>query len=89
MKYDTRLILPSVVIGIGISALLQVLALIAYKAGHPLVTQLLDWPNTVIQAAVSDGSSVNLLAYFASLPLGVAVYGIGAYVFLKGRIGQA
>jgi hypothetical protein len=88
MKYDTRLILPSIVIGVGISALFQVLALVAYKAGHPLVTRLLDWPNTLIQAAVSDGSSVNLPGYFASLPLGVAVYGVGAYLFLRSRIRQ-
>jgi hypothetical protein len=88
MKYDTRLILPAIVIGVGMSALFQVLALVAYKAGHPLVTRLLDWPNTLIQAAVGAGSSVNLPAYFASLPLGVAVYAAGAYFFLGSRIRQ-
>jgi hypothetical protein len=86
MKYDTRLILPAVVIGVGASALLQVLALMAFKAGLPLVTKVLDWPNTLIQAMFSDGSAVNLPAYFASLPLGVAVYATGAYFFLRSRV---
>ncbi len=86
VKYDSRLVLPSLVIGIGISAVLQVVALVAYKQGFPLATKFLDWPNTIIQAAVSDGSAVNLPAYFASLPLGVAAYAMCAYVFLSKRI---
>lgn len=88
MKYDTRLVLPSVVIGVGISAVLQVLALIAQERDLSLLTRILDWPNTVIQAAVSDGSSVNLLGYFASLPVGLAVYAMCAYVFLRSRTGR-
>ena len=86
MTITSRLILPSVVIGVGISAVLQVLALVAQQAGLPLVTTLLDWPNTLIQAAVSDGSAVNLPGYFASLPLGVVVYATAAYVFLSKRV---
>jgi len=84
-----KAIMLAITAGIGISAVLQVLALVAYQKGFAALTQILDWPNTLLQAAfpaVSMNSSINVLAYFASLPLGAAAYAIVAYILLRRRM---
>jgi hypothetical protein len=92
-----RLVFLAITIGIAISAVLQVLALVAYQNGLVMITRILDWPNTLVQAAIAcapdgsadqqscEGTPLNVLAYFASLPLGAAVYGAVAYIRLRKR----
>ena len=97
MQSRAKIVLLAIVAGIGLSALLQVLALLANEQGLAMVTRILDWPNTLLQSFVPclpigqpeeqrcEGSPMNLLTYFASLPIGAAVYSTVAYVFFKRR----
>jgi hypothetical protein len=74
-----------------------VLALVAHEHGLTTATRFLDWPNGVLQSLVPcnpvgapekplcEGSSLNLLAYFASWPVGATIYSIVAYIFFKRR----
>jgi hypothetical protein len=92
-----KLLLPAIVAGIGMAAVFQVLALLAYQRGFTTVTQLLDWPSTLVQAAFPcqtagsapgrcAGSPLMLVAYLAGLPLSAALYSWLAYLFLRRRI---
>jgi len=95
MQSRAKAILLAIFLGVGISALLQVLALVAHEQGFTSITRILDWPNTLLQSLVPcvpvgssenprcEGSPLNLLAYFASLPVGAVVYAIIAFVILR------
>jgi hypothetical protein len=95
VQSKAKSILVAIVLGVGISALLQVLALVAHEHGFASITRIVDWPNTLLQSLVPcvpvgssetprcEGSPLNLLAYFASLPVGAVVYSTIAFVILK------
>lgn len=98
MKPRNKILLPAIVAGMGIAAVFQVLALLASQRGFTTVTQFLDWPGTLIQAAfpcVPAGpapdarcasSPLVLIAYLAGLPLSAALYAWLAHLYLRRRI---
>lgn len=91
MRYKTRILVLSCALGLGTAGLLQVVALLANHAGLNAIGTLIDWPNTLLQAAVPcqpDGTGcgtgkLSATAYFASLPLGAAAYAVIAHILLR------
>ncbi len=91
------LILLAFGIGIVITALTVTLSYLALRAGSELVSEILLWPNTVMQSLVPihnigkpeqpfyEGTPLNIVAFIASFPLAVLLYGTVAYVFLRRR----
>jgi hypothetical protein len=91
------LILLAFGIGIVITALTVTLSYLALRAGSELVSEILFWPNTVMQSLVPihnigtpeqpfyEGTPLNIVAFMASFPLAVLLYGTAAYVFLRRR----
>ena len=74
---------------------------LAFHAGAESLSEILLWPNTVVQSLVPvvyglpnivtpdhplyEGTPVNILAFFISFPLAILVYSIVAYIFLRWR----
>lgn len=95
MRSRAHIVLPAIVAGIGVSALVQVLALLAQQQGFTLATRLLDWPNTLLQlitpcpqsgtdaARSCDGAPQNLWTYLASFPISAAVYSFIAFLHFR------
>ena len=91
------LILPALGIGILLTALSAALAYFASRAGAQLISEILFWPNTLMQSLVPlhnigttahplyEGTPLNIAAFFVSFPLAVLVYGTAAYIFLRRR----
>jgi len=91
------LLLFALGIGILLTALSAALSYFASQAEASLVSEILFWPNTLMQSLVPlhnvgttahplyEGTPLNVAAFFVSFPLAVLVYGIVAYVFLRRR----
>ncbi len=91
------LILSALGIGILLTAVSAALSYFASKAGAELVSEILFWPNTLMQSLVPlhnigttahpfyEGTPLNIAAFFVSFPLAVLVYSIAACVFLRRR----
>jgi hypothetical protein len=91
------LILLAFGIGIVITALTATLSYLALPAGSELVSEIVFWPNTLMQSLVPihnigtpehpfyEGTPLNIVAFIASFPLAVLLYGTVAYVFLRRR----
>jgi hypothetical protein len=92
-----RTILLSLVIGVGVTAVLTAAASLCSDFGAEVATRILSWPNTLLQSLTPrlnigtaekplyEGTPVNILAYFASFPLSVGVYAVLAYMVLRKR----
>jgi H+/gluconate symporter-like permease len=98
-----RLGLPLVAMAIGTAVTLLGAAgsYLAFHAGAESLSEILLWPNTVLQNLVPvvyglpnigtpdhplyEGTPVNILAFFISFPLAILVYSIVAYIFLRWR----
>jgi len=86
-------------IGIGIVATLALLALsvLARATEQPSLASALLWQSTWLQSLIPplnigttkhpvyEGTPLNILAFFASIPWGFVVYGIAAYLWLRVR----
>jgi hypothetical protein len=91
------LILVALGIGILITTLTATLSYFAFQAGAELISEILFWPNTLMQSLVPlhnigtpehpfyEGTPLNIAASFASFPVAVLVYGAAAYIFLRRR----
>jgi hypothetical protein len=81
---------------IGIVTTLSLLAL-AYgfdSLGYPKISYLIFWQNSILQSfcplinigtpenPLYEGTPLNFLAFIASIPFGILIYSIAAYVFL-------
>jgi hypothetical protein len=91
----------SILLALGIGALVTAvtaaLSYFAFQAGAELVSEILFWPNTLMQSLVPvhnigtpehpfyEGTPVNIAAFFVSFPLGILVYSAVAYVFVRRR----
>jgi hypothetical protein len=91
----------SILLALGIGTLVTtVTAAISYftfQAGGELVSEILFWPNTLMQSLVPlhnigtpghpfyEGTPVNIAAFFVSLLVGILVYSAVAYVFVRRR----
>jgi hypothetical protein len=91
------LILSALGIGVLFTALTAALSYFASEAGAELVSEILFWPNTLMQSLVSlhnigttahplyEGSPLNIAALFVSFPLAILVYSGVAYAFVRRR----
>lgn len=89
-------ILLAAVIGVLLTLLLLGLAFVAGMAGHGSLAAALFWQNSLLQSLVPsgnigtsehpmhEGSPLNFIAFLASVPFGVAVYGAAAFAFMNG-----
>ena len=87
-------VLLAFAIGLLATALLIGLSFAADSFGFPTIASALSWQNTLLQSYVSlgnigtaarpvyEGSPLNFLAFLASIPLGVIIYGVLAYAVL-------
>ena len=90
-------ILSALGIGVLFTALTTALSYFASQAGAELVSEILFWPNTLMQSLVPlhnigatahplyEGTPLNIAALFVSFPLAVLVYSTAAYIFLRRR----
>jgi hypothetical protein len=91
------LILCAFGIGVLFTVLTAALSYFASQAGAELVSEILFWPNTLMQSLVPlhnigtaahplyQGTLLNLAAFYVSFPLAILVYGTATYVFLRRR----
>ena len=98
-----RFLLILLALGIGtlITAVTAILSFVTLYAGAELISEILFWPNTLMQSLVPplyglpnigtpdhplyEGTPVNIAAFFVSFPLGILVYSTVAYIFLRRR----
>lgn len=91
------LILSALGIGIVLTTLSATLSYFAAQAGAERLSEILFWPNTLMQNLVPlhnlgtaahpvyEGTPLNIAAFFVSFPLAALVYGTAGYVFLRRR----
>ena len=84
----------AVCIGILVTLLLLGAAFVADSAGLASLAKALFWQNSLLQSLaplgnvgsaehpVYEGGTLNLIAFVASIPLGVAVYGAAAFALM-------
>ena len=89
--------LKASLLGVATTLLLFASALVVGEAGFVRTAKALLWQNSVLQDLVPlinigtaeepfyEGSPLNILAFFASIPVGFIVYGAAAYVGLRIR----
>lgn len=82
-------------IGVLVTLLLLALAFAADLAGFESLATVLFWQNPLLQSLVPmgnigsaehpvyEGSPLNLIVFVASLPVGVAIYGLAAFLFMS------
>jgi len=100
MKSRTAILGAAVGIGVALTAAMESAAYFAYDVGANALAHTLTWANTLLQHAVPcnnigtaaeplcEGTPLNLLAYFASFPLSLAVYSLLAYGLVLRRFGD-
>ena len=88
-------VLMAVGIGILVTAGTAAASFLLSSRGADSIGEVVFWPNTVLQALTPapnigtsdhplyEGTPLNLLAFLASFPLAVILYGFVAYVFLR------
>lgn len=81
--------------GIALTLLSLATASAASRSGHDTISQILLWQNTVLQAMIPpfnigtvdnpmyEGTPLNILAFFASVPLAFTVYSVLTYLVLR------
>src|SRR5437867_2707325 len=89
------LILSAFGIGVLFTALTAALSYFASQAGAELASEILFWPNTLMQSLVPlhnigttthplyEGTALNIVAFFVSFPLAFLVYGTATYIFFR------
>ena len=92
-------ILLALLVGLILTAGLLGLAFVAADAGLDALARGLLWPNTLLQSLaplgnvgtperpIYEGTPLNFLAFFASIPLAFVIYTAAAYAIL-GRWGR-
>ena len=90
-------ILLALGIGTLVTAVTAAISYFTFQAGAELVSEVLFWPNTLMQSLVPlhnigtpehpfyEGTPVNIAAFFVSFLVGVLVYSAVAYVFVCRR----
>lgn len=87
----SKRILISIAVGVLATATLIVLSFTAHSFGLTSLGDALFWQNTLLQSLaplhnigtsthpVYEGTPLNLLAFLASIPLGILIYSLVAY----------
>lgn len=99
MKRGVGLVLSALGIGIATTILLTLASYVADKVGLPSLSNLLSWPNSLLQTTapcfpvatdragrtICEGTPLNFVAFMASFPLSIAAYSAIAYFILRRR----
>jgi len=82
-----RFLLILLALGIGtlVTTMTTALSYFAFQAGAHLVSEILFWPNTLMQSLVPLHNIGTSEHPFVSFPLGILVYSAVAYVFVRRR----
>ena len=92
-----RRVLVSLVLGLAVTFALIGLAYVLDDAGYESASRVILWPNSILQSLVPgtdigtaehpvlEGSPLNVLAFYASIPLGALVCGC-LFFFLVPRL---
>lgn len=95
MKSRTTQAILAVVIGLLLTVGCAAIAYLAHGVGAELTARVFFWQNTVLQSFIPplnigtperpiyEGTALNILAYFASFPVGAGVYSVIAYITLS------
>jgi hypothetical protein len=95
LKILLRRILLAFLIGVGATGVLWILATSAATHGFTTTAKALFWQNSLLQQFVPlpdigsaehpfpEGSPLTILAYLASFPFGILIYGIAAFLTLR------
>jgi hypothetical protein len=90
-------ILLALGIGTLVTAVTAAISYFTFQASAELVSEVLFWPNTLMQSLVPlhnigtpedpfyEGTPVNIAAFFVSFLVGILVYSAVAYVFVCRR----
>jgi len=93
-----RFLLILLALGVGtlVTAMTATLSYFAFHAGAELLSEILFWPNTLMQSLVPlhnigvpehpfyEGTPVNIAAFFVSFPLSILVYSaVPTYLFVE------
>jgi hypothetical protein len=90
-------ILLALGIGTLVTAVTAAISYFTFQAGAELVSEILFWPNTLMQSLVPfhnigtpehpfyEGTPVNIAAFFVSFLVGILIYSAVAYVFVRRR----
>jgi len=88
-------VLLAIALGVVTTFAVIGLAFVADDLGFESFARALAWPNTLLQSLtpsnnigtldhpVTEGTPLNALAFYASIPLGVLIYGFVAYMGLR------
>ena len=83
------------IFGVAFTLLLLACSFAADSVGHPSLARAMFWQNGLLQSVVPlnnigtvqdpvyEGTPLNIMAFFASIPLGFIIYGVAAYVALR------
>ena len=95
MKTPIRTIQTSLKIGVLLAALNLAAALLASAFDKPALASHLYWPNALIQTSLPclalednrfcEGTPWNVIGFWVSIPLSVALYSVLAFLVLRGR----
>jgi hypothetical protein len=85
----------SLLIGTSVTLVLLLLAFSISASINPWFSRALFWQNTLLQSLIPplnigtaehpvyEGTPLNILAFFASIPLGIAIYSTAAYFLIR------
>jgi hypothetical protein len=97
MRSRAKTVAIAIGIGIVVTAILEAASYWVDSLGSEWLARTLGWPNSLLQALVPcnnigtaerplcEGTPLNLLAYFLSFPVAIAVYSFVAYVLVRRR----
>lgn len=92
---DVKKFILSIVIGIIATLILLAAAFGFDELGYPDVSRAIFWQNSVLQSLVPlhnigtaekpiyEGTPLNILAFYVSIPFGFLIYSILAYVLIN------
>jgi hypothetical protein len=90
-----KLALVAASLGVLVTFALIGVAFVADDAGYESLARVLMWPNAFLQSITpvneigtaahqfSEGTPLNVAAFYVSIPLGFVVYGLIVYAFLR------
>ncbi len=83
------------IVGVLLTLLLLACSFAANSAGHPDIARAVFWHNGLLQSLIPlhnigsteqpvyEGTPLNIIGFFASIPLGFVIYGVAAYSVLR------
>jgi hypothetical protein len=91
----TRPVLVAIGIGVLVTAATASSSFVLWNRGFDIISQVVFWPNTLLQTLlpapnigtphhpIYEATPLNGLAFVASFPFAVILYGLATYAFLR------